>query len=60
MPQRLRVCEGSSRGVLTGGKEHVVELGPGDYLQWDGSIPHDAEVIGLDEGRLLIITLARS
>jgi hypothetical protein len=45
---------------LTGGKEHVVELGPGDYLQWDGSIPHDAEVIGLDEGRLLIITLARS
>ena len=40
--------------------EHVVALGPGDYLRWDGSIPHDAEVIGLDEGRLLIITLARS
>jgi transcriptional regulator with XRE-family HTH domain len=40
--------------------EHVVELGPGDYLRWDGSIPHDAEVIGADEGRLLIITLARS
>jgi transcriptional regulator with XRE-family HTH domain len=39
--------------------EHVVELGPGDYLRWDGSIPHDAEVIGLDEGRLLIVTLAR-
>jgi transcriptional regulator with XRE-family HTH domain len=40
--------------------EHVVELGPGDYLRWDGSIPHDAEVIGSDEGRLLIVTLARS
>ena len=24
--------------------DHVVELGPGDYLRWDGSIPHDAEV----------------
>jgi transcriptional regulator with XRE-family HTH domain len=40
--------------------EHVVELGPGDYLRWDGSIPHDAEVVGNDEGRMLIITLARS
>jgi transcriptional regulator with XRE-family HTH domain len=39
--------------------DHVVELGPGDYLRWDGSIPHDAEVIGDDEGRLLIVTLAR-
>ncbi len=38
--------------------EHVVELGLGDYLRWDGSVPHDAEVMGLDEGRLLIITLA--
>ena len=26
--------------------DHVVELGPGDYLRWDGSIPHDGEVIG--------------
>jgi transcriptional regulator with XRE-family HTH domain len=40
--------------------DHVVELGPGDYLRWDGSIPHDAEVIGADEGRVLIVTLARS
>jgi transcriptional regulator with XRE-family HTH domain len=39
--------------------DHVVDLGPGDYLRWDGSIPHDAEVIGPDEGRVLIITLAR-
>jgi transcriptional regulator with XRE-family HTH domain len=40
--------------------DHIVELGPGDYLRWDGAIPHDAEVIGPDEGHLLIVTLARS
>jgi transcriptional regulator with XRE-family HTH domain len=40
--------------------DHVVELGPGDYLRWDGSIPHDAEVTGSGEGRLLIVTLARN
>jgi transcriptional regulator with XRE-family HTH domain len=40
--------------------DHVVDLGAGDYLRWDGTIPHDAEVIGPDEGRVLIITLARS
>jgi hypothetical protein len=39
---------------------HVVELGPGDYLRWDGTIPHHAEVIGPDEGRMLIVTLAHS
>ena len=38
--------------------DHVVELDPGDYLRWDGTIPHDAEVIGPDEGRVLIFTLA--
>jgi len=32
--------------------EHVVELGPGDYLRWDGSILTTAEVIGPDDGRL--------
>jgi transcriptional regulator with XRE-family HTH domain len=37
--------------------EHVVELDPGDYLRWDGTIPHDAEVIGEEEGHLLIVTL---
>jgi transcriptional regulator with XRE-family HTH domain len=37
--------------------DHVDELGPGDYLRWDGSIPHDAEVIGDEDGRILIITL---
>ena len=32
--------------------DHVVEVGPGDYVRWDGTIPHDAEAIdaGGDEG----------
>lgn len=38
---------------------NVVELGPGDYLRWDGLIPHDAEVISDEPGRLLIIRLTR-
>ncbi len=37
--------------------DHVVEVGPGDYVRWDGTIPHDAEVIGDDEGAVLIIRL---
>jgi transcriptional regulator with XRE-family HTH domain len=37
--------------------DHVIELGPGDYLRWDGTIPHDAEVIGNEEGHVLIVTL---
>ena len=37
--------------------DHVVEVGAGDYVRWDGTIPHDAEVIGDDEGALLIVRL---
>jgi transcriptional regulator with XRE-family HTH domain len=37
--------------------DHVVEVGPGDYIQWDGTIPHDAETIGDEEGHLLVVTL---
>ena len=44
------------RWRLTQG-DHVVEAGPGDYVRWDGTIPHDAEVIGDDEGAILIIRL---
>ena len=36
--------------------EHAVELGPGDYLVWDGGIPHEAEVAGDGPARLLIVT----
>ena len=35
--------------------EHVVELGPGDYLAWDPTVPHDVENIGDEPGRLLVI-----
>jgi transcriptional regulator with XRE-family HTH domain len=32
------------------------ELGPGDYLVWDGSFPHEAEVVGEEPARILIVT----
>jgi mannose-6-phosphate isomerase-like protein (cupin superfamily) len=35
--------------------DHVVELGPGDYLAWDPTIPHDVENVGDTPGRILII-----
>ena len=37
--------------------DHVIEVGPGDYVRWDGTIPHDAEVVGDEEGHVLIVTL---
>ena len=37
--------------------EHTVELGPGDYLRWDGSVPHEGEVIGDDEASILIVRI---
>ena len=37
--------------------DHVVEAGPGDYVAWDGSIPHDGEVIGDEEAAMLIIRI---
>ena len=33
----------------------TVDLGPGDYLAWDPSVPHDVENIGDEPGRLLVI-----
>jgi transcriptional regulator with XRE-family HTH domain len=36
--------------------DHVIEVGPGDYVRWDGTIPHDAEVIGDEEAAMLIIS----
>ena len=34
---------------------HVIELGPGDYLAWDPTVPHDVENIGDEPGRILVI-----
>jgi transcriptional regulator with XRE-family HTH domain len=48
----------SGRFRLTQG-EHVVELGPGDYLRWDGLIPHKAEAIGNEPASMLIVRLTR-
>lgn len=35
--------------------DHVVEVGPGDYVAWDPMIPHDVECLGPDDGRMLLI-----
>ena len=37
--------------------DHVVEVGPGDYVRWDGTIPHEGEVIGEDDAAMLIIRI---
>ena len=42
---RLRITQGES----------VVEAGPGDYILLDGTLPHDAETIGDEPARLLIV-----
>jgi len=53
--------QGDEHHVILAGRfrmtqgEHVVDLGPGDYLAWDPTIPHDVECLGPDEGRMLMI-----
>lgn len=49
----------AGRFRLTQG-EHVTEIGPGDYLRWDGLVPHDAEAIGDEPASMLIIRLSRN
>jgi len=44
----------SGRVRITQG-ESVVEAGAGDYVLLDGTLPHDAEVIGDKPARLLIV-----
>ncbi len=44
----------SGRWRMTQG-DHVVELGPGDYLAWDPAVPHDVENVGDEPGRILIV-----
>jgi mannose-6-phosphate isomerase-like protein (cupin superfamily) len=34
--------------------DHTIELGTGDYVAWDPTIPHDVQNIGEEPGRLLI------
>ena len=44
----------SGRVRITQG-ETVVEAGPGDYVLLDGTLPHDAETVGDEPVRLLIV-----
>jgi len=37
--------------------DHAVEVGPGDYVRWDGTIPHDAEILGDEEAAMLIVSV---
>ena len=39
--------------------DHVIEAGPGDYVRWDGTIPHDAESIGDEDGSMLVVSIRR-
>ena len=48
----------SGRIRMTQG-DHVIEAGPGDYVRWDGTIPHDAEVISDEDASMLIVSVRR-
>jgi len=37
--------------------ENVIETGPGDYVRWDGTIPHDAELVSEGGGSMLVIRI---
>jgi transcriptional regulator with XRE-family HTH domain len=65
------VPPGASTGVHahTGDEHHVIlagrwrmtqgdsalEVGPGDYVAWDPTVPHDVECLGPEPGRMLVI-----
>jgi mannose-6-phosphate isomerase-like protein (cupin superfamily) len=36
--------------------DHEVELGPGDYLAWDATVPHDIEVIGDEDAWVILVS----
>lgn len=58
----LHAHHGEEHHVILGGQwrlsqgDHVVEVGPGDYVTWDASIPHDAEVVGDERGSAILIS----
>ena len=35
--------------------EHEIEIGPGDYVRWDGTIPHEGEIVGDDPDAAMLI-----
>ena len=56
-PCRRRAPPGPARPLADVAGRSRRRARPGDYLRWDGTIPHDAEVIGDEEGHVLIVTL---
>ena len=36
---------------------HTIDVGPGDYVRWDGSIPHDGEILGDEDAAMLIVRI---
>ena len=36
--------------------DRLIDVGPGDYVRWDGSIPHGGELLEAD-GAMLIIRI---
>ncbi|MBI2775801.1 MAG: helix-turn-helix domain-containing protein [Chloroflexi bacterium] len=44
----------SGRWRMTQGSESF-DVGPGDYVAWDPTIPHDVECLGPELGRLLVV-----
>lgn len=58
----LHAHSGDEHHVVLSGRvrlsqgDRVVELGPGDYLVWDATIPHDAETIGDEPAEILIVS----
>ncbi len=39
--------------------DHTVDVGPGDYLRWDGSVPHDGEILDDGGGAAMLIIRVR-
>jgi transcriptional regulator with XRE-family HTH domain len=37
--------------------DHELEVGPGDYVAWDATLPHDVELLGDEPGSMLVISL---
>lgn len=44
----------SGRWKMTQG-DMTIEAGPGDYVAWDPTVPHDVECLGPEPGRLLVV-----
>jgi len=59
----LHAHPGDEHHLVLGGRvrmrqgPHEIELGPGDYLRWDGATPHEGEAIGDEPIAMLILRI---